>query len=106
MGVSVVAAVQDPCKDVVALHQLFTVRVGLRLTEPTQTAMILSTAAHQLSPRCEDITTTGVGYVLTEGNTAVMRARAVHVSDADIAWLATHFAPPTRQHRGMQGAGR
>jgi DNA segregation ATPase FtsK/SpoIIIE, S-DNA-T family len=47
-----------------------------------------------------------VGYVLTEGNTAVMRARAIHVSDADIAWLATHFAPPTRQHRGMQGAGR
>ena len=73
VGVSVIAAVQDPSKDVVALRQLFPVRVGLRMTEATQTAMILSTAAHQQGARCEDIpdTTPGVGYVLTEGNTAV-----------------------------------
>ena len=99
VGVSVVAAVQDPSKDVVGLRQLFPVRVGLRMTEATQTAMILSTAAHQRGARCEDIpdTTPGVGYVLTEGNTTVQRVRAFHVTDADIAWLAAHFTPPKRR---------
>ena len=102
VGISVIAAVQDPSEDVVTLRQLFSVRVGLRMTEPTQTAMILSTAAHQHGARCEDIpnTTPGVGYVLTEGNTTVQRVRAFHVTDTDIAWLATHFAPPPRQGRG------
>jgi len=99
VGVSVIAAVQDPSKDVVALRQLFPVRVGLRMTEATQTAMILSTAAHQLGARCEEIpdTTPGVGYVLTEGNTTVERVRAFHVTDNDIAWLAANFAPPARR---------
>ncbi|BCO56973.1 hypothetical cell division FtsK/SpoIIIE protein [Mycobacterium intracellulare] len=97
VGVTVIAAVQDPSKDVVALRQLFPVRVGLRMTEATQTAMILSTAAHQLGARCEEIpdSTPGVGYVLTEGNSAIQRVRAFHVTDSDIAWLAAHFTPPT-----------
>lgn len=98
VGVSVIAAVQDPSKDVVALRQLFPIRVGLRMTEATQSAMILSTAAHQLGARCDEIpdTTPGVGYVLTEGNTAVTRVRAFDVTDSDIAWLAANFAPPAR----------
>ncbi|SRX94728.1 cell division protein FtsK [Segniliparus rotundus DSM] [Mycobacterium shimoidei] len=99
VGVSVIAAVQDPSKDVVALRQLFPVRVGLRVTEVTQTAMILSTAAHQQGARCEEIpdTTPGVGYVLTEGNAAIERVRAFHVTDTDIAWLAANFTPPARR---------
>lgn len=99
VGVSVIAAVQDPSKDVVALRQLFPVRVGLRMTESSQTAMILSTAAHQQGARCEEIpdTTAGVGYVFTEGNAAIQRVRAFHVTDADIAWLAAHFTPPVRR---------
>lgn len=99
VGVSVIAAVQDPSKDVVALRQLFPVRVGLRMTEATQSAMILSTAAHQQGARCEEIpdTTPGVGYVLTEGNNAIARVRAFHVTDSDIAWLAANFAPAARR---------
>ncbi len=99
VGVSVVAAVQDPSKDVVALRHLFPVRVGLRMTEPTQTGMILSAAAHAQGARCEDIphSTPGVGYVLTEGNATVERVRAFNVTDADISWLAAHFAPPVRR---------
>jgi S-DNA-T family DNA segregation ATPase FtsK/SpoIIIE len=99
VGVSVVAAVQDPSKDVVALRQLFPARVGLRMTEATQTTMILSTAVHQAGARCEEIpdATPGVGYVLTEGNTTIQRVRAFHVSDTDIAWLAAHFTPPSRR---------
>lgn len=104
VGVSVIAAVQDPSKDVVALRQLFPVRVALRMTEATQTAMILSTTAHQQGARCEDIsdTTPGVGYVLTEGNTTVQRVRSFHVTDADITWLATHFRRPTNKGPGTR----
>ena len=40
VGISVVAAVQDPAKDTLPVRQLFTVRVGLRLTEATQTTMV------------------------------------------------------------------
>lgn len=102
VGVSVIAAVQDPSKDVVALRQLFPVRVGLRMTEATQTAMILSGAAHQNGARCEDIpaTTPGVGYVLTEGSNRIARVRAFHVTDSDITWLASHFRPPAANHGG------
>lgn len=99
VGVSVIAAVQDPSKDVVALRQLFPVRVGLRMTEATQSAMILSTAAHQLGARCDEIpdATPGVGYVLTEGKSAIQRVRAFDVTDNDIGWLAANFAPPARR---------
>ena len=45
VGISVVAAVQDPSKDTLPVRQLFTVRVGLRLTEATQTAMVLGQGA-------------------------------------------------------------
>jgi len=99
VGVTVIAAVQDPSKDVVALRQLFPVRVGLRMTEATQTAMILSTSAHQQGARCEEIpdSTPGVGYVLTDGSSAIQRVRAFNVTDSDITWLDAHFAPPSRR---------
>jgi len=53
----------------------------------------------QQGARCEEIpdTTPGVGYMLTEGNSAIQRVRAFHVTDADIAWLATHFTPLARR---------
>ena len=36
-----IAAIQDPSKDTLPVRQLFTVRIGLRLTEASQTAMVL-----------------------------------------------------------------
>jgi S-DNA-T family DNA segregation ATPase FtsK/SpoIIIE len=75
------------------------------MTEATQTAMTLSTAAHQLGARCEEIphTTPGVGYVLTEGNTTIQRVRAFHVTDNDIAWLDSNFAAPKRHASNRKG---
>ncbi|GLP78120.1 hypothetical cell division FtsK/SpoIIIE protein [Mycobacterium antarcticum] len=105
VGVCVIAAVQDPSKDVISLRQLFPIRVGLRMTESTQTAMILSSAAHHQGARCEDIPdhTPGVGYVLTEGTTTVARVRAYLVTDADINYLTTHFTPLPRPHGDPAG---
>ena len=69
VGVSVVAAVQDPSKEVLPIRQLFTVRVGLRMTESSQTTMVLGAAAREAGAVCDHIPTgtPGVGYVLEDG---------------------------------------
>jgi S-DNA-T family DNA segregation ATPase FtsK/SpoIIIE len=95
VGVSVSAAVQDPSKDVLPIRQLFSIRVGLRMTESTQTTMVLGAAAREAGAVCDQIPTTtpGVGYVCTDGTSEPVRVRAFHVTDPDIDYLATHFAP-------------
>jgi S-DNA-T family DNA segregation ATPase FtsK/SpoIIIE len=95
VGVSVIAAVQDPSKDVLPIRQLFSIRVGLRMTESTQTTMVLGAAAREAGAVCDQIPTTtpGVGYVCADGSAEPVRVRAFHVTDADIDYLATHFAP-------------
>ncbi|PND54157.1 cell division protein FtsK [Mycobacterium sp. ENV421] len=96
VGISVVAAVQDPAKDTLPVRQLFTVRIGLRLTEATQTTMVLGQGARDAGAECDRIldTTPGVGYMLVGGTTQSQRVRAFHVSDHDITALATRFHRP------------
>lgn len=98
VGVSVIAAVQDPSKDVLPLRQLFSIRVGLRMTESTQTTMVLGAAAREAGAVCEDISTTtpGAGYVCVDGGPEPVRVRAFHVTDPDIDYLGEHFAPSRR----------
>lgn len=96
VGVSVVACVQDPSKDVLALRQLFPTRIALRLTEATQAAMVLGQAARDRGALCELIPDSlpGVGYVAEDGSAEVTRVRAFHVTDADIARIASAYRPP------------
>src|SRR4029077_12765651 len=61
VGVSVIAAVQDPSKDVLAIRQLFCVRVGLRMTESSQTTMVLGAAAGDAGAVCDQIPTSTPG---------------------------------------------
>ncbi|MBB5166699.1 FtsK/SpoIIIE domain-containing protein [Mycobacterium sp. AZCC_0083] len=98
VGVSVIAAVQDPSKDVLPIRQLFSIRVGLRMTESTQTTMVLGAAAREAGAVCDDIPTTtpGVGYVCVDGTAEPVRVRAFHVTDPDIDYLSEHFAPHWR----------
>lgn len=95
VGVSVVAAVQDPSKEVLPIRQLFTIRIGLRMTESTQTTMVLGAAAREAGAVCDQISagTPGVGYVLQDGFPEPFRVRAFHVDDHDIDYLADTFAP-------------
>ena len=69
VGVSVIAAVQDPSKDVLPIRQLFSIRIGMRMTETSQTTMVLGTAARDAGAVCDQIPTTtpGVGYVCPDG---------------------------------------
>jgi DNA segregation ATPase FtsK/SpoIIIE, S-DNA-T family len=102
VGVSVIAAVQDPSKDVLPIRQLFSIRVGLRMTESSQTTMVLGAAAREAGAVCDQIPTStpGVAYVCEDGDAEPVRVRAFHVTDADIDCLATHFAP----HQASAGA--
>ncbi|CAN5278037.1 FtsK/SpoIIIE domain-containing protein [soil metagenome] len=98
VGVSVIAAVQDPSKDVLPIRQLFSIRVGLRMTESTQTTMVLGAAAREAGAVCDVISTTapGVGYACVDGSAEPVRVRAFHVTDPDIDYLSEHFAPLRR----------
>lgn len=96
VGISLIAAIQDPSKDTLPVRQLFTVRIGLRLTEASQTAMVLGQGARDAGAECDLIpdTAPGVGYVMIDGTAEPERVRAFNVTDGDIADLASRFSPP------------
>ncbi|WP_238847137.1 FtsK/SpoIIIE domain-containing protein [Nocardia arthritidis] len=95
VGVSVIAALQDPSKETMPNRQLFPVRVGLRLDEKTQTVMVHGQGAPDRGALCHEISehTPGVGYVGEDGTTEFVRVRAFLVSDIDIDALVDMYAP-------------
>ena len=105
VGISVVAAVQDPAKDTLPVRQLFTVRIGLRMTEATQTAMVLGQGARDAGAECDLIAdaTPGVGYMMIDGTAHPIRVRAFHVTDRDITALAGTFPAPRPRHTAHRG---
>jgi DNA segregation ATPase FtsK/SpoIIIE, S-DNA-T family len=94
VGVSVVAALQDPRKEVLALRNLFPARVGLRLDEPSQIDMVLGDGAREQGARCDRIPMSlpGVGYVRLDGVREPTRVRAGYVTDQDIATMSRDYA--------------
>jgi DNA segregation ATPase FtsK/SpoIIIE, S-DNA-T family len=102
VGISVVAAVQDPAKDTLPVRQSFTVRIGLRMTEATQTAMVLGQGARDAGAECDLIAdaTPGVGDVMIDGTADPIRVRAFNVTDRDIAVLARTFPAPRSRTPG------
>src|ERR1700741_1626072 len=96
VGISLIAAIQDPFKDTLPVRQLFTVRIGLRLTEASQTAMVLGQGAREASAECDLIpdTTPGVDYMMIDGTAEPQRGRAFNVTDSDIADITARFAVP------------
>ncbi len=88
-GITVVAAVQDPGKDIVGWRDLFPTRIALRLDNPLQVAMVLGDGARELGAKADEISelTPGVAYVRVEGTRAVRRVRAAYLDDTDISAL-------------------
>ncbi|MEV6095243.1 cell division protein FtsK [Nocardia sp. NPDC051981] len=120
-GVVVVGCVQDPSKEVMRLRQLYPTRIGLRLSEATQVAMVFGPSGRDRGALCDLISrkTPGVGYVqITPGNdpkvpetnedeeltSEIERVRAFHVTDDDIRWMIATFTPP-RRYSGDAVAG-
>jgi len=95
VGVYVVAALQDPRKDVVTFRDLFTTRIALRTTEAAHVNMILGDGALDRGAHCHRIPDTlpGVGYVLVEGAAEPVRVRFSYLTDGDIRALAVTCRP-------------
>ncbi|SES45759.1 DNA segregation ATPase FtsK/SpoIIIE, S-DNA-T family [Pedococcus cremeus] len=91
VGITVLAAVQDPGKDVVGWRDLFPTRVAMRLDNPIQVDMVLGEGARDVGATADHIceTTPGVAFVRVEGTRAVRRVRASYLADDDIAALAS-----------------
>ena len=99
VGYAVVAALQDPRKEVLNIRNLFPDKIALRLDEPAQVDLVLGDGAHDRGARCEDIssdpaTGAGVGFVRLEADPDPVRVRAAYVSDGDIAEMTAAFLIP------------
>ncbi|MFF0493599.1 FtsK/SpoIIIE domain-containing protein [Nocardia sp. NPDC004068] len=94
-AVSVVAALQDPSKETMPNRQLFPVRVGLRLDEPTQTTMVHGQGSRLRGARCDEISsdTPGVGYVGEDGTTEFVRVRAFWIDDDQADAIVDTYSP-------------
>ncbi|WP_019932258.1 FtsK/SpoIIIE domain-containing protein [Nocardia sp. BMG111209] len=97
-GFSVIETVIDPSKDTVPQRQLFPYRIGLKLSEPTQVAMIFGPGAVERGARCTEIpdSTPGVAYVEQEGSSDILRVRSFLVTDDDIDAIVQAYAPQPR----------
>jgi len=89
VGVVVVAALQDPRKEVLSFRDLFPTRIALRLTEPEQVDMTLGDGARRRGARCEEISEAlpGTGYVALDGVAEPVRVRFPFISDDHIAQM-------------------
>ena len=101
VGYSVVAALQDPRKDVLTIRNLFPDRIAMRLDEPEQVDMVLGDGARDRGAACELISPdpaagAGVAFVRLEADPDPVRVRAGWVTDADIRAMAYQIAEDTR----------
>jgi DNA segregation ATPase FtsK/SpoIIIE, S-DNA-T family len=107
VGYAVVAALQDPRKDVLTIRNLFPDRIAMRLDEPEQVDMVLGDGARDRGAACELISTdpavgAGVAYIRVEADPDPVRVRAGWVTDADIrAMTAACLDDRPRELEGM-----
>ena len=97
MGVTVVAALQDPRKEVLPARDLFPTRIGLRMVDPDQVDMVLGAGARNRGARCDRISEAlpGVGYVGVDGVAEPVRVRFAYLDDDHIAAM---IAPLRHRH--------
>jgi DNA segregation ATPase FtsK/SpoIIIE, S-DNA-T family len=97
VGYCVVAALQDPRKEVLNIRNLFPDKLALRLDEPSQVDMVLGDGARDRGAFCDEIssdpaTGAGVAYVRLEAAPDPVRVRAAFVSDDDIRDMTAAYA--------------
>lgn len=96
MGVSVIACVQDPRKDVVEMRGLFLQTVALRLRSSDETVMVLGDGMTQIAPAHRiPPTSPGTAWVV-EDTGAADRVRADYWSDEMIRSVADRYATNVR----------
>jgi S-DNA-T family DNA segregation ATPase FtsK/SpoIIIE len=93
VGYCVVAALQDPRKEVMSIRNLFPDRIAMRLDEPEQVDMVLGDGARDRGAYADLISTNpavgaGIAYVRLEASPDPIRVRAAWVPDTDITAMA------------------
>lgn len=99
VGVHVVAALQDPRKEVLPFRDLFPTRIGLRLAESSQVDLVLGDGMRERGALCDRVPQSmpGVGYVVLDGDPTPVRVRFSYLDDHHIRDLAgTHGQPRLR----------
>ena len=101
VGYCVVAALQDPRKDVLTIRNLFPDRIAMRLDEPEQVDMVLGDGSRDRGATADLIsadpgTGAGIAYVRLETDTDPVRVRAAWVCDDDITAMCRQYAPDPR----------
>ncbi|MFE9204689.1 FtsK/SpoIIIE domain-containing protein [Micromonospora sp. NPDC007230] len=100
LGVLVVAATQDPRKEVVSVRDFFPTRIALGLVEKGHVDLILGDGARDRGALADQIprSAPGVGYVLLDGQPEPARVRFSFIPDDVIRDMAATFpAPPEAQ---------
>jgi S-DNA-T family DNA segregation ATPase FtsK/SpoIIIE len=97
VGVGVMAALQDPRKEVMNIRNLFPDKIALRLDESEQVDMVLGDGARDRGALADQISPdytrgAGIGYVRLETNPDPVRVRAAYVCDSDIRAMSRDFA--------------
>jgi DNA segregation ATPase FtsK/SpoIIIE, S-DNA-T family len=96
VGISVVAALQDPRKDVLPFRDLFTYRIALRLAEDSHVDMVLDDGALERGAACHLIPASlpGIAFVRVEGANEPVRVRFSYLTDDDITAMADTWPAP------------
>jgi S-DNA-T family DNA segregation ATPase FtsK/SpoIIIE len=94
-GVHVIAATQDPRKEILTLRDLFPTRIALRLTEPGHVNLALGDGIRERGALCDRIPkgkqAAGVGYLTMEGDPTPVRVRFSYHDDPAITELAQTY---------------
>jgi S-DNA-T family DNA segregation ATPase FtsK/SpoIIIE len=106
VGYCVVAALQDPRKEVMSIRNLFPDRIAMRLDEPEQVDMVLGDGARDRGATSDLISTdpatgAGVGFVRLEADPDPVRVRAAWVADEDIGAMAAQCAATPVPDHGL-----
>jgi S-DNA-T family DNA segregation ATPase FtsK/SpoIIIE len=93
VAVHVIAAIQDPRKEIIPFRNLFPTRIGLRLAEPSEVDLVLGDGARNRGALCDRIPQhqPGVGFVVLDGDPVPTRVRFSYLTDADITELAQTY---------------
>jgi DNA segregation ATPase FtsK/SpoIIIE, S-DNA-T family len=89
VGVTVIAALQDPRKEIVGMRDLFGTRVALHLesSDPKATDMILGAHATDSGADATKIVLPGVAWTRSDGQPEPIRVRAYWITDNHITEL-------------------
>ncbi|MEU8383689.1 FtsK/SpoIIIE domain-containing protein [Streptosporangium sp. NPDC048865] len=100
VGIGVMAALQDPRKEVLNIRNLFPDKIALRLDEAEQVDMVLGDGARDRGALADQIPRdpedpsvgAGMGFVRLETSPVPLRVRAAYVSDDDIKNMIMRYS--------------